>query len=99
MSSSLGNKIGSLREQAKLSQRQLGELIGKKKNTIGSYEGGHSEPGIWTLKKIANQFHVTTDFLLDNGHATVDVEGLSEKSVAFLKEMRDYLLELENELK
>ena len=92
MPSDLGQKIGYLREKSKLTQKQLGLRIGKKKNTIGSYEGGHSNPSIWILKALAIQFKVTTDYLLGNDHKTLDLEGLSDESISILEDMRNHLL-------
>ncbi len=61
-----GNKLRSLRESKKMLQKQLADRLNLRTSTIGMYEQGRREPDNETLKKIANFFNVSTDFLLDN---------------------------------
>lgn len=60
-----GNKLRSLREKKGLLQKELGNDLNISASTIGMYEQGRREPDNETLKKIANYFEVSTDFLLD----------------------------------
>ncbi len=61
-----GNKLKSMREKQGLLQKQLGDNLGISASTIGMYEQNRIEPDNETLKKIANYFEVSTDYLLDN---------------------------------
>lgn len=58
-------RLRELREQAKLTQSQLGDKIGQTKSNISKYERGELEPNIQTLFALADIFGVTVDYLLD----------------------------------
>lgn len=55
----VGARIKEYRKNKKLSQKELGELIGVKHNTISSYESGNNEPVHSVLYKIANALDVS----------------------------------------
>lgn len=57
-------RLRSLRNQKKLTQRQLSSKLQISQSTIALYETGNREPDIDTLQKIADFFDVTTDYLL-----------------------------------
>lgn len=60
-----GSNLKKLREDAGLSQEQLGEVIGVSKSTIGMYEQGKRMPNTNTiLKDIASYFGVSIDYLV-----------------------------------
>ena len=61
-----GNKLRSMREKAGLLQKELATALNISTSAIGMYEQGRREPDNTTLKKIANYFNVSTDYLLDN---------------------------------
>ncbi len=52
-SSVIGKNIRTIREQKKLSQKRLGEMIGKAESTIGNYETGATDIPCSTLLDIA----------------------------------------------
>lgn len=58
-------RLKRLRENKGLSQEQLANIIGVDRTTIVKYETGASRP-TRHLKKIAEFFHVSTDYLLGN---------------------------------
>jgi transcriptional regulator with XRE-family HTH domain len=59
-----GTRLRELREEANLSQRQLGEKLGTTKTTINRYENDLREPEFATLIQIVNFFGVSADYLL-----------------------------------
>ena len=61
-----GRKLKSLRENKGLLQKELGDKIGISASTIGMYEQNRRDPDYDTLKKIAQYFNVSIDYLLDN---------------------------------
>lgn len=61
---SLGERIRQLRRERDFSREKLGEEIGIHWQTIGLYEKDDSIPSALILKKIADAFGVTTDYLL-----------------------------------
>lgn len=58
------NLIRAFREQAGLSQEQLGEAVGVTRQTIAAWETGDREPSLAQLAKIAKKLSVATDLLL-----------------------------------
>lgn len=61
----LGDKIRKLRIAAGLKQKELGAFLQLSQKTISNYEHNSRQPDNNTLKKIADFFSVSTDFLLD----------------------------------
>ncbi|MEH7122076.1 helix-turn-helix transcriptional regulator [Bacillus sp. JJ1773] len=60
----LGERIKKLRKERKITQEELGKKINVTKVSISGYENGIRNPDTDTLKKIADFFGVTTDYLL-----------------------------------
>ncbi|WP_432405287.1 helix-turn-helix domain-containing protein [Wukongibacter sp. M2B1] len=60
----LGKKIRLLRESQKMTHDNLAKLLNVGRSTISNYERDYRKPDIDMLKKIANVFSVTTDYLL-----------------------------------
>ena len=58
--------LKKLRKEMDVTQSELGNILGVSPSTIGMYEQGRREPDRETLLKLANFFHVSTDYLL--GH-------------------------------
>ena len=77
-----GDKLRSLREKNDLLQKDLSKDLNIATSTIGMYEQGRREPDNTTLKKIANYFDVSTDYLLDNSKPlSKKEEKLKEKEI------------------
>lgn len=57
-------RLFSLRKQAGLSQKQLGEIIGVSNKAICTMENGTRETTFEKLVLLAEYFHVSTDYLL-----------------------------------
>lgn len=55
-----------LRKERKVSQQDIGNLVGVTYQAVGKWESGDSEPDNEALIKIANYFGVSTDYLLGN---------------------------------
>lgn len=60
----IGERIRRLRREKDISQEQLGKMLNVGKTTISNYETGYSSPDNETLKKLAEIFDCTTDYLL-----------------------------------
>lgn len=81
-----GNKLKQLRLQAGLTQKQLAERVKVTKSVISYYELQERYPSPEMLIKLANIFHVSTDFLLGiEKQQTLDVSGLDEEDVRLLQ--------------
>ena len=57
-------RIKELREELGLSQCDLAIKINRSNTTVSAWECGRTEPDFGTLIKLADEFNVTTDYLL-----------------------------------
>ena len=90
----LAETMKNLRIGRGLSQAQMAELLGVTRSTISQYELGERSPSYEVLIRIAQHFHISTDYLLGVESANdksdtivIDVKNLSD-------ERRDLLLHL-----
>jgi len=60
----IGERIKSLREEKKITQQELAQYLGVSQKTISNYEKEERSPDPETLRKIADYFDVTVDYLL-----------------------------------
>ncbi|PYG90376.1 DNA-binding NtrC family response regulator [Ruminiclostridium sufflavum DSM 19573] len=61
---SFGIRLKKLRKNANLSQEDLGKLLGLGRTAVANWETNQTEPTGENIKKLADLFKVTTDFLL-----------------------------------
>lgn len=81
-----GRKLKELRIQESLSQKQLAERVKVTKSVISYYELQERYPSPKILIKLANIFHVSTDFLLGiEKQQTLDISGLDEEDIRLLQ--------------
>lgn len=59
-----GERIRLHRLVKRMTQAELGKMIGVSSQAIGLYEKGEREPNITQLKQLATFFNVTLDYLL-----------------------------------
>lgn len=72
---SFQNIFKELRISGGMTQIEAAEKLGISRSTIGMYETGAREPDFETLEKIADFFHVNTDYLLGRaGRASASPE-------------------------
>lgn len=74
----LGNKILSLRKDAKISQEQLADKLNVTRQTISNWELGQTTPDIIQANEIAKIFNITLDEFLDNDIKDILVEKVSK---------------------
>jgi len=60
----LGDRLRRLREEQGVTQEQLGKVLNVKKAAVSKYETGYTVPDADTLKKLADFFNVSADYLL-----------------------------------
>ena len=66
----VGDKIKSLRKSMGLTQTELGEKVGVKKNAVSKWECGRVEDiPTSTIKALATLFNVPPSYLIDEGKA------------------------------
>ena len=65
------NNLKLLREQKQLSQQEISKTLGIKQTTYSNYESGKTEPNFKLLKKMADYFDVSLDYLCDRPRPNV----------------------------
>lgn len=60
----LGNRLKALRIERRKTQEDMAKLLGITRQAYGKYEIGKADPDNETLKKLAEYFNVSTDYLL-----------------------------------
>ena len=84
----MGKRICKLRRDAHLSQKQLGEKIGKSASTIGSYENDTAVPTLENAAALAEALHVSLDYLLYGEKSrTLPLQKMSENRVQLLTDL------------
>ncbi|MGE3537403.1 MAG: helix-turn-helix domain-containing protein [Candidatus Tectimicrobiota bacterium] len=61
---SLAKKIVQLRKERNLTQKELASIVGVHFSHMSRYERGISLPSVDVVKKLAQMFHVSADYLL-----------------------------------
>ena len=83
-------KLKELRKSTGKTQIEVAKDLGISQQNYCRYENGQHEPDLETLKRIADYFHTTTDFLIDH-----EVPYLINKS-QFSNEQLDILEKIKN---
>lgn len=78
----LQNKLKALRKERGWSQAKLAEKVGVHAVHISKLERGHYQPSIDLLKKMAQVFEVTTDYLLNDEEDNFSPVMVGDKSLA-----------------
>ncbi|MCL2177109.1 MAG: helix-turn-helix domain-containing protein [Firmicutes bacterium] len=79
-------RLKMLRKQHKKSQKEIADIIGTTGQTYGKYELGAVNPSPDTLKKLADYFYVSIDYLL--GHES-PAETIPPIFFGILRELRN----------
>ena len=82
-----GERLKELRQAAGLTQKQLADKIWVTKASISYYEQSERNPSPEVLMKLANAFHVTTDYLLgiEDKQIYIDVSDLLPEDIKLLQ--------------
>lgn len=57
-------RLRQIRHERKITQGELGELLGFGYTAIANYESGRNEPSIYCLKRLATILGVSIDYLV-----------------------------------
>lgn len=77
----IGDKIKLLREAKGLTQQQIAQdpAFGIKQGTLSAYERNAREPNIETIRRIAEYFGVTSDYLIGiSEHQTAEYDAVGK---------------------
>jgi len=97
--SNISNKMLDLRRAKKLSQNELGKMVGVSREMIGKYERGDVSPSLEIALSIAKALNVSLDYLVGQGaNASFDTKVLKLiKDIEQLSpDLKDKLLFLAN---
>ena len=84
----LNQRIRILRQARGLSQVELARILGVTKQSVSNWENDNIQPSIEMLKKIAQTFVVSADYLLGlDDSEYIDVRGLPQDVVAHLRQL------------
>lgn len=90
-------RLRFLRQSRELNQVQLAEKLGTTKQSVSNWENGNIMPSVEVLCKIADYFHVSSDYLLGrdgaetDGANLLDVTGLTPEQAAHIRLIVDDL--------
>ena len=97
-----GTRIKYLRQSRELNQVQLADKLGVKKQSISNWENDNIMPSIDMLIKIADFFHVSTNYLLGremqdtNAPHLLDITGLTPRQIEHIQFIVDDLRQSEH---
>lgn len=75
------NRLQKLREKAGLTQGEVAKRIGVARPTYANYESGKREPDFDNIKKLADLFDVTVDFLVGQTDDPHHSNGRSDEEI------------------
>lgn len=84
----LGYKLKTLRVNSNLTRKQIAELTGVSVSMVGLYESGERLPSLHMIVKLATQYKVSVDYLLDcntGGADSLSLDGLTDKQIKAIK--------------
>ena len=74
-----GTRMSQLRERKNLTQKQAAHLIGVSRTMILEYEAGSKMPKVETLKRIAEIYGTSADYILGiDNRKCIYLDGLSD---------------------
>lgn len=72
-----GQNLMLIRKQKKLSQADLGKIIGTSSDVIGRYERGDITPSVDVVAKIADDLDVSVDYIIGKTKLVIDKNTLN----------------------
>lgn len=100
-----GRNLAKIRKEKNLSQYKLAERMNLSRGQIANYEQGSREPDFNTLKKFADFFEVSIDYLLGEDDElrqnliSKSVTDTLKKSKESEREISNHLIKLKEEMK
>lgn len=90
----MGSKLRRLRKAKRMTQEELGRIVGVSNVMISSYELSTRHPPYEVMIRLARFFGVSTDYLVGiDKELSLSVEGLSEKHIRLVMTVIDQLKE------
>lgn len=86
----LGDKIKLYRENKKMTQNDLADILEVSAGTVSKYESGALEPSIESIKRLAELFGISIDDLLNDEKEKIDISKINV--LAILREQKEMKL-------
>ena len=86
----LGDKIKLYRENKKMTQKEVADILNVSSATISKYESGTLEPNIESLKRLAELFDISVDELLNDEEYKFDISKINVLDI--LREQKEMKL-------
>lgn len=86
----IGSRIRDIRHNAKLTQKELAEIIGMTAAGVGALENGLYTPNYNVIRVLHERFGVTYDYIIDGVNLTNNNRELAEEN----KKLKDDLARL-----
>ena len=84
----LNERLKLLRTSNKLSQVELADKLGVKKQTISNWENDNILPSVEMLIKICKFFNVSSDYMLGIDNKTyIEISGLSVEVISHIQQI------------
>ena len=100
MKETFGNRIRRLREEKNLKQEQVASVLRVNRKAVSHYENDIREPSFEILLKMADLYHVRTDYLLGRDPCrAITASGLSDNEFSLISELVADLEEKNMQLK
>ena len=77
----IGIRIATQRMQFGMIQKELARRLCVSTSAVGMYEQGRREPSLEVIAALANELHVSTDYLLTGTTRTTEIHQVSAKIV------------------
>ena len=89
----LGDQIRAMRKSFRMTEVELAEILGVKKQTVCNWENENIPPSVEMLRRMAKYFSCSADHLLelDTSRIIVDVKGLTLEQRAHIQQLIDDL--------
>ena len=85
----IGTRIKKLRNEAGLTQTELGEKLRLPTSVVSSYETGYRMPPLKVVAEIAYLFGISTDWLLglETARETLDLAEFDESEIRIIRSL------------
>jgi transcriptional regulator with XRE-family HTH domain len=91
----LSDRLEILRTEKGLTKKEMAEYLKIAQSTYGKYELGKREPDLETIKKLAEFFNVSVDYLIGHTH----IRNVAEETCNSQNEDKEWTQEELNEIK
>lgn len=92
-------RIKELREEYRMTQKELAQKISNVQRNISNWENGTSEPDCETILRIAEVFDVSIDELFGRDFAYAETPAETEETVTLLRLIHELTLEQKTAVK